>query len=281
MTLRRFVFTALAAQLLAICVAPLPHASAQPTPAPAPAPVDGPPPRVGGYLGLGRVPDHTLFLPPPPAADAPLGVADIAIFRATRALENGPRWALAVRDDRVGQRALLADFGCALGIDFSIANAQTISRLLARASRDLSAVVGQAKDRYQRPRPFLGEKGPVCITPSPELARSGSYPSGHAAASWLYALVLAEVDPDDAAAVVARARAFGESRVVCGVHYATDIEGGRLAADAVIAALHGNVEFDGDVAAARAELTRLRVENPAKPDAAGCAADRAQLPRPY
>jgi acid phosphatase (class A) len=228
------------------------------------------------------VPDHNVFLPPPPPAGSALGEADVAIFAATRALESGPRWQLAASDDRINQKAMLGNFSCALGVDVASAETPALARVLTRSGADLFPLIGAAKDKYQRPRPFVTEQGPVCITPSEGFAKSGSYPSGHAASGWHYALLLAEIDPAHAAAIVNRGRAFGESRVVCGVHYPTDIEAGRLTASALIAALHGTPEFETDVAAARAELTSLRAANAvAAPPAAACDSESAILATPW
>ncbi len=266
---------------LGAIVASVGTAAAQ-TPAAAPAQPSGPAlgqggvprPRAQGYLGADRVPDHKVFLPPPPAVGSPDGVADLAIFRATRALEGSPRWTLAASDDRIGSRKMLADFGCAMGVDLGAVETPALSRVLTRANADLLPMIGGSKDHYQRPRPFVAEKRPICIEVSDNFAASGSYPSGHSAASWLYALLLTELDPDHAAAIVARGRAFGESRVVCGVHYASDVEGGRLTTTALVAALHGSDEFEKDMAAAGAELAQLRATAP-KPAAASCPADGA------
>jgi acid phosphatase (class A) len=255
-------------------------AAAQPAAPSAPPRMPGemPRPRTPGYFGAALVPDHAQFLPPPPAVDSPEGVADVAVFRATRALEGSARWDLAASDDRIGQRKMLTDFGCAMDVDLNT-ETPALSRLIARANSDLIVMIGAAKDHYQRPRPFVTQEGPVCIEPEPGLVTNGSYPSGHAGAAWLYALLLAEIDPDHAAAIVARGRAIGESRVVCGVHYPSDIEGGRLTTTALVAALHGKPEFETDMLAARAELTKLR-EAANKPAAASCP-PRETLTRPW
>jgi acid phosphatase (class A) len=234
-------------------------------------------PRLPGYLGAEHVPDHKIFLPAPPAVDSPAGVADVTIFRATRALEGAPRWQLATSDDGLGSRKVLGDFGCAAGVDFRTIESPALTRVLARAGADLGVMIGAAKEHYQRPRPFVTEQGPICVNVSPAFAASGSYSSGHSASAWLYALLLAEVDSEHAAAIIARGRAFGESRVVCGVHYASDVEGGRISSTALVAALHGNAEFDADMAAARAEIANARVNAP-RPDAASCPAPGALAP---
>jgi acid phosphatase (class A) len=260
--------------------------SAPATNASSPAPAGAPPtaevrprPRLGGYLA-DHLPDHRAFLSPPPAVGSVLGLADVAIFAQTRKLEGTSRWQLATSDNEITRQAMLADFGCALGVDLASADAPALARVLTRSGADLFPVIGAAKDFYDRPRPFLSEEGAICVTPSEEFARSGSYPSGHAASGWLYALLLAEIAPEHADALIARGRAFGESRVVCGVHWLSDIEGGRLTAAALVAALHGAPQFETDVAAARAELTTLRTSGGVKPPAS-CDAEGASLKTPW
>jgi acid phosphatase (class A) len=281
----------LAAVLVATADAQQPATHPQPsraTPAKPPAPAatggarataEGSRKPLGGYLGEQRLPDYRLFLPPPPAAGSPLAAADAAIFAETRKLENSPRWQLAANDDREDLKALLGDFGCSVGLDLSAVDAPAIARVLVRSSTDLIPLVSAAKDAYKRPRPFVEQQGPICVMPSDELAASPSYPSGHTAAGWVFALLLAEIDPAHADAIVQRGRAYGESRVVCGVHYYSDIEGGRIMASALVAALHGAPEFETDIASARAEMFSLHGRAP--PPAAACESEKANLATPW
>jgi hypothetical protein len=86
-----------------------------------------------------------------------------------------------------------------------------------------------------RTRPFAAYEEPTCA-PQDEarLRKNGSYPSGHATVGWVWALILAEVDPARADAILARGRSYGESRLVCNVHWQSDIiEGGFLGAAVV------------------------------------------------
>lgn len=260
----------------------VPSAAASPSAASAGPPSAGAPrQRLSGYLGRDNVPDHEVFLPPPPAPDSALGRADLEVYRATRALENTPRWKLAASDAALSQQALFDDFECAAGVELDAARMPALSHVLRRSMVDLSGIIGPAKEQYARPRPFLVEDAPLCLTPSEGLARSGSYPSGHSATGWLYALVLAELVPERAAEILARGRAIGESRVVCGVHFVSDVEAGRTTAAAVIAALNGVPEFDADLAAARAELDAARSQGAGQPDAAQCTPDADMLRRPW
>jgi acid phosphatase (class A) len=115
-------------------------------------------------------------------------------------------------------------------------------------------------------------------TPADEsgLAKNGSYPSGHSTIGWGWALILTELVPDNADAILARGRDFGESRVVCNVHWQSDVEAGRLIAAATVARLHADPGFEADVAAAKDEVSAVRASG-AKPDAAACAAESAAL----
>jgi acid phosphatase (class A) len=141
-------------------------------------------------------------------------------------------------------------------------------------------VVGQLKDFYKRKRPFLIDQGPICLPRTEELMKSFDYPSGHTTMSRVVGLLLAEIAPDRAVDILARARAFGESRVVCGVHTASAVEAGRTAGSAVVAALHSSAAFEVALSAARVELTALRKK--AAPSGASCAAEGATLGvRPY
>src|SRR5262249_686709 len=112
-----------------------------------------------------------------------------------------------------------------------------------------------------------------------ELGDTYDYPSGHTTAGWTWALVLAQVAPDRASAILARGRSIGESRVVCGVHNASAVEGGRYTADAVMVLINTNAHFRSDVEAARAELATLR-KSGAKPDPARCEREAALVALP-
>ena len=118
-----------------------------------------------------------------------------------------------------------------------------------------------AKERYQRTRPFIGNKQPIC-TPSEQamLANDGSYPSGHTAVGWAWALVLTEIAPERADEILARGVAYGESRNVCNVHWYSDVLQGRVIRAATLARLHAEPAFRADVDAAKAEVAAVRAQ---------------------
>jgi len=265
--------TLLAASTLAGAQAPA--AAAQPAAAPAPRP------RIG-YLPPGTAPDILRVLAPPPVEGDIRDSADLAVFRSTRRLEGSPRWALALRVNQLGTATLLQTFSCALDASITPAEAPALVRLLSQAGVDAGVASASGKNSWKRKRPYEREAGPVCLAPadSQRLALASSdYPSGHATAGWMAGRLLAEVAPDRTTEILERARKFGESRVVCGVHHVTAVEAGFMTAESVLAALHAVPAFRSDLESAREEMARLRST---KPNADTCAADAAALSeRPY
>ena len=83
------------------------------------------------------------------------------------------------------------------------------------------------------------------------MRKDGSYPSGHTAFGWAWALILTEIAPERADVILARGRAFGESRMVCNVHWYSDVVAGRTIGAAAVARLHAEPEFRDAVAAGR------------------------------
>ncbi len=75
---------------------------------------------------------------------------------------------------------------------------------------------------------------------------------------WGWGLILSELSPENAEALVARGRAFGESRNVCNVHWRSDIVAGRMGGAAAFARLQSNEEFAAAMAAARADIENAR-----------------------
>ncbi|WP_333571996.1 acid phosphatase [Sphingomonas sp.] len=225
----------------------------------------------GPYLAADQYPDGMIILPPPPAAGSAAATLDMAVFRATRKLEGSPRWQIAADDvtnDPLGRNA------CAMQMVLDAKRAPVLARLLARART--GPVVGKVKAAYQVPRPYLREEGPICEPKTAHLAGNGDYPSGHTANGWLEAQILAQVMPDKASAILARGRAYGESRAICGSHSKSAVEAGYMAGAAVFTVLQTSPAYQRALDAARKEVHQLRATAP-HPDGRACAAEAAAL----
>jgi acid phosphatase (class A) len=71
-------------------------------------------------------------------------------------------------------------------------------------------------------------------------------------------LILSEIAPERQNEIFARGQAYGQSRVVCNVHWQSDVVAGRSTGAAAVARLHANPEFLAALAAAKEEFTALR-----------------------
>lgn len=240
---------------------------------PASLPVSG---LLAGYLPKGTAPNSLTLLPAPPAPGSAALARDSEAAKAAVALNGSARWDRARLDADLRFPAAANNFSCALDTPIDEVNTPKLYTLMRRTLTDIGLATYPAKIKYQRARPFTVDGGAIC-TPEDEagLRKDGSYPSGHSAIGWGWALILAEIAPDRADPILARGRAFGQSRVVCNVHWLSDTEEGRLMASATVATLHGQADFRSDMAAARAEIAAARAKG-LKP-AADCAKEAEQL----
>jgi acid phosphatase (class A) len=209
---------------------------------------------VKGYLAPGAV--DTTLVPVPPAIDSAQDKVDVAWLKGSIARAGEERWQKAVADDA----SVYDNFSAALGATIDRKTLPRLVRLLNRVSEDALAASGEAKKRFSRPRPFqrfaLARVCGQAKPPKPEAAptKGSSYPSGHAVVSWAAALVMMETAPANATPIVTRAVSYGESRVVCGVHFPSDVESGRILGAAVVDKLFTIPEFRRDLICAKREV---------------------------
>ncbi|SEA89983.1 acid phosphatase [Alkalimonas amylolytica] len=231
-----------------------------------------------GYLTKDELPSSMALLPPYPAGDSAAFALDQQIQLDAKALRGSPRWELAASDADLDRAHALGTFDCALGVAITAEDTPRLFQLLQRTMMDAVNSTNAAKFHYSRARPFMALKQSTCSPDDEDQLRgprSGSYPSGHTALGWAAALVLAEVAPDSTDAVLMRGRSYGESRLVCNVHWLSDILQGRHLGAATVARLQSVPEFREDVEVARQELARARAKN-SGPNR-DCAAEAAAL----
>lgn len=235
---------------------------------------------VNGYLKASELPDSLALLPAPPAEGSAALAADVEAYQKLTALRGERRGALAVADANLRFPKAAETFSCALGVNITEAGTPHLTMLLRRTLSDAGGATYKAKNKYQRTRPFVALNGQTC-TPAeePALRKDGSYPSGHSALGWGWALVLTELAPEREDALLLRGRAFSLSRGICGAHWKSDIEAGRLVGSATIARLHDNAVFRQQMAAARREIEQARARGDT-PSATACAEEAETLRSP-
>jgi acid phosphatase (class A) len=216
---------------------------------------------LAGYLQSEVLPNSLALIPPPPATGSAALALDEEVSRKSLALRGTPRWELAAKDAELMFPEAAGTFSCALGVPITEQDTPHLYMLLRRTLADAGLSTYTAKNQYQRKRPFMVNKESTC-TPDEEahLMKDGSYPSGHTAIGWAWALILSEIAPERADAILARGRAFGESRNICNVHWHSDVVEGRFMGAVAVARLHADPAFRTELETARAELEAVRAK---------------------
>jgi PAP2 superfamily len=215
-----------------------------------------------GYLDPKMLPNSLALIPPPPLAGSAALTHDEEVARSTFRLRDTPRFALAASDYDLKLPHLTSDFSCALNAPITKEDAPYVYTLLSRAFSDLAMSTYAAKNHYQRKRPFQENNEPIGVPDARAfLEKDPSYPSGHTAVGWGFALILSEIAPDRAEEILDRGRSFGESRIVVNHHWYSDVVWGRFMGAATVARLHADPTFRADLEAARAEVAAMRAKS--------------------
>lgn len=220
--------------------------------------------------------DMLRLLPPPPIGEAALA-DDLAAVRAMQRSRTAERFAQAREDATVS----IFRFADVLGSGFNADAVPVTTEFFGKVNRELGRYIGETKNCWRRPRPYEidpqiqppedllnstgARRGPPRAQAMPAGAPcdaaqyevdsySFSYPSGHTAFGTLTAILLAQMVPEKHIELFERGREYGDSRLVGGVHFPSDIEAGRILATTVAALMMLDERFRADLDAARREL---------------------------
>ena len=210
-----------------------------------------------GYLPEDKIPNSLKLIPPPPKEGSAAFLLDqeIASFVS---LKDEKRKEQAVKDAELAFPQATEAFNIILDIKISEVTTPHLYMILRRTLADAGLSTYSAKNHYQRARPFMVNNTAICTPDDKELLRKdGSYPSGHTAIGWAWALILAEVFPEQATVILKRGKQFGISRNVCNVHWHSDVVYGRMMGAATVAILHSNTDFIIDLEAAKKEINLI------------------------
>ncbi len=189
-----------------------------------------------------------LILPPPPARDSAVTTAELAELHRIETSRTPAQIAQAQADDHEEDIFI---FKTVLGPNFTAKILPITAALSAYVRKNESAAGSPLKNVYHRPRPYQVDSTlhPVCpLNPEPT-----SYPSGHSLSGYLLAFTLVQLVPEKRQEIFARVDEYVHNRLICGVHYASDIQASRLVAYAVFGSLAASPSFQQDLAAAREE----------------------------
>jgi len=219
------------------------------------------PGQLEGYLKAADLPDSKTLLPQPPPPGSAALENDMEVSNKFLTSNDSVRWKQAQVDANLDFPISIDSFTSILHQKISIENTPYLYLLLQRVLEDASESTYPAKIYYKRQRPFVVNNQPTCDPEAEKFLRtSGSYPSGHSAIGWAWALLLAEFFPEQTNAILQRGREFGESRIVCNVHWYSDVAEGRLMGAATVAALHGNRKFQHDLKKSKQEIKHIKMK---------------------
>ena len=210
------------------------------------------------YVSVDELPNAVNYLPAPPTTDSQKFFYDWAQYMWGKSLRDTPRGEMAKDDAVVDVGRLSKIYSEAMGIEISASKTPALYELIGRTIDTAINATRKAKKQYLRTRPYAQFHEPSLV-PKNEAHHNpnSSYPSGHTSAGWSVALILAEIYPEAQDAILARGYEYGQSRVIAGFHYQSDVDAGRLVGSATVARLHADPEFMTALNKAKQEIRKL------------------------
>ena len=194
--------------------------------------------------------DPGALLPPPPAPGLPQARAELAELQAMDRART-PAMLAAARFDSDTKDASI--FATAIGPGFDLARLPATARLMNEVRVAEKDAADRSKAHFRRTRPWVAAPG-LHHCGKDDDADWSSYPSGHTTMGYSMGAVLARLLPARAGAIMARAAQYGQSRIVCEVHYRSDVTAGEALGMVVAERLMQNPAFQTDYAKAAEEL---------------------------
>lgn len=207
------------------------------------------------FLTADEVPAASDFLPLPPTPVDASFYNDWYRYEWGKSVRNTERGKQATEDANHSLEYFYKIYSEPFGLNLSKENTPEISALLERVLATAILCKDKAKSQFMRIRPFVqfNESTPV---PADEekLKNNSSYPSGHTTMGWAVALVLAEINPTRQNEILKRGFEYGESRVIVGFHYQSDVDHARIMTSALINRLNTNEDFSDMLKKAKEEF---------------------------
>ena len=210
------------------------------------------------YFQTEELPDLIQCLPAPPDSLSQEFLSDIMRYQWGKAQRaDSARAEIAKRDAVWSYEALLSEFSEPFGLKISEESTPAIWKVLVNSLSTTDQMRVAPKAYYHRRRPFEVFHEKMLTGEEAALSGEGSYPSGHTMRGWTAALLLAEINPAAADTLFARAWMYGESRVIAGAHWQSDVDATRAAASIGYSRLQTSGRFRAEMEAAQEEFRRL------------------------
>ena len=211
------------------------------------------------YFKQSELPNMVNFLPPPPEFESSRFAADQTQYLwGIKQRQDPERAAMAIRDAVYGMQTIIDEYCPILGLEITKEGTPELYTLLQDVGATCDSISDRAKQEYKRTRPFVYYNRQTLVPEQEEShINNGSYPSGHTVLGWTMALLLSDINPAVAEQLLARGYEYGQSRVIAGYHWQSDVDAGRLGASVLYAKLQGNERFREQLAKAQQEFNEL------------------------
>ena len=211
------------------------------------------------YVKADALPNALNFYPAPPETTSVQFMYDISQYMWGKAMRaDSARAALAIAQSTHNIEDMVRMFSEPFGMEISTQKTPAIMNIIERGIATLRQVGRVPKKHYKRRRPFDRFNEPTLVPNDEEtLRKNGSYPSGHTILAWSMAMILVEINPAAQDALLKYAYEWGQSRVIAGFHWQSDVDASKVLVSAAFASLHNNEAFLADMKKARAEFKKL------------------------
>lgn len=193
--------------------------------------------------------DPALLLPPPPVDDSLAAKGELAELHRIDQSRDPAELAQAKQDDEVKNVAIFAD---TLGPSFDLDRLPATASLFKTVRAEEKGAANRAKNHFLRKRPWIVD--PTLHSCFTDDEPQSSYPSGHTTMGYAMAGILVRLVPSRAPAILARAASYARGRLVCEVHFPTDVAAGQVYGTMVAERLMQLPAFRAQFDAAAAEL---------------------------
>ena len=210
------------------------------------------------YFTPEQMPNMLKWLPAPPAEGSAAFAYDQAQYQwGKEQRKDKARAEMAIAHASIDPAKICEHFSEAMGITISKENTPAIYRVFVNGMETANDISIIPKKHYNRQRPFV-RYGEPTIVPKAEkaLSKNGSYPSGHTIIGFSGALLLSEINPDAANELIKIGYECGQSRIISGFHWQSDVTAARLAAAVAVAKLHTSKQFEKDMRRAKREFKK-------------------------
>ena len=208
------------------------------------------------YFTIDDMPDLVKCLPAPPDTVSLTFTHDVMRYMWGKTMRaDAERAAIAERDAIWDLDTLAAIFSGPFGMKIDKEATPEIYKAFVQGVRTIELIRIRPKAHFMRKRPFDRFQEHMYTTwEEDDLRGEGSYPSGHTIRGWSAALILAEINPDAANQLFARGWDYGESRVIVGAHWQSDVDASRPAASIGYSLLQTSPAYREQMDKARKEL---------------------------